>query len=53
LALRTSSSRWRDEFGLVLVDLGEFRPRHVIDPQQFVELGMQRQRVAPARRFRA
>ena len=37
----------RDDLGFLLIELGEFRTRGMIDPRQFVELGMQRQIVAP------
>jgi hypothetical protein len=36
-----------DDLGFLLIELGEFRTRRMVDPQQFVELGVQRQIVAP------
>jgi len=36
-----------DRFGLLLIELGQFRPRRVIDAQQLIQLGMQRQIIAP------
>src|SRR6202035_1016604 len=35
-----------DLFRLLLIELGEFRTRGVVDPQKFIQFGMQRQIVA-------
>jgi hypothetical protein len=36
-----------DDLGLLLIKLSEFRPCGIVDSQQFIQLGMQRQIVAP------
>ena len=36
-----------DDLRFLLIELGEFRPRSMVDPQELIELGMQRQIVAP------
>ena len=36
-----------DDLGFLLIELGKFGPRGMVDPQQLIELGMQRQIVAP------
>jgi hypothetical protein len=38
-------------FGFLLIELGEFRPRGIVDAQEFIELGMQREIVATVGSF--